>query len=78
VRGGGHRTPLRPSSMSSPDPDAIGGAIAVLARRPRMRAALAKGGRASVRERTWDRSLAALADGWDRTLAATAEGLRAA
>jgi glycosyltransferase involved in cell wall biosynthesis len=47
----------------------LAGALAGLAAAPRARARLARGGRAAVRERTWEASLAALGGGWERALA---------
>ncbi len=52
---------------------ALADAVAGLAASPAARARLARGGLSSVRERTWDASLAALASGWRRALAAHAE-----
>jgi glycosyltransferase involved in cell wall biosynthesis/predicted metal-dependent phosphoesterase TrpH len=47
---------------------ALAGAVAGLAASPRARARLARGGLASVRERTWEASLAALGAGWQCAL----------
>ena len=49
---------------------AIADAVAGLAASPAARARLSRGGLASVRERTWEASLAALGTGWHRALAA--------
>lgn len=50
------------------DPEALGGALRWLARRAALRKRLASGGLVAARTRTWDRSLAALADAWSRSL----------
>jgi glycosyltransferase involved in cell wall biosynthesis/predicted metal-dependent phosphoesterase TrpH len=51
-------------------PEALAGAVAGLAGSRAMRERLARGGLASVRDRSWDASLGRLAAGWHRALAA--------
>ncbi len=50
-------------------PEALAGAVAGLAGSRAMRERLARGGLASVRDRTWEASLGRLAAGWHRALA---------
>jgi glycosyltransferase involved in cell wall biosynthesis len=59
----------RSGLLCPPDAAVIGAAVAQLARSPRARARLARGGLAAVRERTWEASLGRLADGWWGALA---------
>ncbi len=54
------------------DADVIARTLVSLARSRRARRRLAEGGHAAVRTRTWERSLARLAEGWDGVLAETA------
>jgi len=62
----------RSGVLCPPDAGAIGEVVASLASSPGARAALARGGLAAVRERTWDAALGRLADGWRRALAPAA------
>jgi glycosyltransferase involved in cell wall biosynthesis len=59
-----------------PDADAIGEAVARLAGSRAARERLARGGLAAVAERTWERSLAQLADAYRTTLAGREEAVR--
>ncbi len=59
----------RSGLLCPPDAAVIGAAVAQLARSPRARGRLARGGLAAVRERTWEASLGRLADGWWSALA---------
>jgi glycosyltransferase involved in cell wall biosynthesis len=52
---------------------AVADAVAGLAGSPAMRARLARGGLAAVRDRSWGAALGRLADGWNRTLAGSDE-----
>jgi glycosyltransferase involved in cell wall biosynthesis/predicted metal-dependent phosphoesterase TrpH len=70
--------PGRSGVLCPPDADAIGEAVAYLARSTEARARLAHGGLAAVRDRTWDAALGRLADGWRRALAERARVARAA
>ena len=68
----------RSGLLCPPDAAVIGAAVAQLARSPRARQRLARGGLAAVRERTWEASLGRLADGWWAALAVTPPQLAAA
>jgi|SRR5215207_1888125 len=59
----------RSGLLCAPSADALGGAVAGLAGSRAMRDRLARGGLAAARERTWEASLARLAEGWRRALA---------
>jgi glycosyltransferase involved in cell wall biosynthesis len=61
--------PGRSGVLCPPDAEAIGEAVAYLARAADARARLARGGLAAVRDRTWEAALGRLADGWRRALA---------
>jgi glycosyltransferase involved in cell wall biosynthesis/predicted metal-dependent phosphoesterase TrpH len=54
------------------DPEAIAAAVAELAHSPGLRHRLGAGGRAAARERTWERSMAELAEGYELALARAA------
>ncbi|MEA2125276.1 MAG: hypothetical protein QOI80_2058 [Solirubrobacteraceae bacterium] len=54
----------RSGVLCPPHAEALGGALAGLARSPRLRERLARGGREAVTARTWERSLGQLAQGW--------------
>jgi glycosyltransferase involved in cell wall biosynthesis/predicted metal-dependent phosphoesterase TrpH len=54
--------------LCEPDEGALGEALVELARSPRLRRRLAGGALGEVRARTWERSLAQLADGYRRAL----------
>jgi glycosyltransferase involved in cell wall biosynthesis/predicted metal-dependent phosphoesterase TrpH len=58
--------------LRPPDADALGAALLDLARVPAARRRLALGGLAAVRERSWERALARLAEGYHRALSAPA------
>jgi glycosyltransferase involved in cell wall biosynthesis len=60
----------RSGLLCPPRPSALADAITGLAGARAARDRLSKGGLSSVRERTWEASLAALAAGWRRALAA--------
>ena len=60
----------RSGLLCPPRAEALGGAVAGLAGSRAMRERLARGGLAAVRDRTWEASLARLADGWRRALGA--------
>jgi len=68
----------RSGLLCAPRAEALGGAIAGLAGSRAMRERLARGGLAAVRERTWETSLARLAEGWRRALRAGAGTAREA
>ncbi len=59
----------RSGVLCPPDAEALGAVVARLAGAPEERAELARGGLASVRDRTWEAALGRLADGWRRALA---------
>jgi glycosyltransferase involved in cell wall biosynthesis/predicted metal-dependent phosphoesterase TrpH len=63
----GHTGLLRPAH-----PEAVAAAVAELAGSPGQRHRLGADARAAARERTWERSMAELADGYDLALARTA------
>jgi glycosyltransferase involved in cell wall biosynthesis len=66
----------RNGCLVAADPNTLGAAIGGLARRATLRERLVTGGLLSARERTWERSLTALASCWDRALGAShARGL---
>jgi glycosyltransferase involved in cell wall biosynthesis len=60
----------RSGVLCPPRASALADAVAGLAAHPASRKRLATGGLASVRDRTWEASLAALGAGWRRSLAA--------
>ena len=62
----------RSGLLCAPSAAALGGAVTGLAGSRAMRERLARGGLAAVRERTWEASLARLAQGWRRALQAEA------
>jgi glycosyltransferase involved in cell wall biosynthesis len=62
--------------LCPPEPEALGAAVAELASARRLCGRLALGGLAEVRARTWERSLAQLADGYRRVLGAGGEAER--
>jgi glycosyltransferase involved in cell wall biosynthesis len=66
--------------LRPPEPRALAEAVLDLAASPQRRRGLARAGLASVRERTWERALARLADGYRRALGpgAPAEARRVA
>jgi glycosyltransferase involved in cell wall biosynthesis len=66
----------RSGCLVAPDPDALGAAIAGLARRATLRERLATGGLLAVRERTGEQALAGLAARWDRALGPAAAEVR--
>jgi glycosyltransferase involved in cell wall biosynthesis len=70
--------PGRSGVLCPPDAEAIGEAVAYLARAAEARARLSRGGLAAVRDRTWDAALGRLADGWHRALADRDQAQRAA
>jgi glycosyltransferase involved in cell wall biosynthesis len=70
--------PGRSGVLCPPDADAIGAAVAYLARAVEARTRLARGGLAAVRDRTWDAALGRLAEGWRRALADRSRVQRAA
>ncbi len=55
--------------LCPPDARALADTVLELAQAPALRAQLARAGLASVRERTWERSLQRLGDGYRRALA---------
>jgi glycosyltransferase involved in cell wall biosynthesis len=55
--------------LCPPDTAALAGAVLELTREPQLRARIARGGLAAVRERTWERALERLGDGYRRALA---------
>ena len=55
--------------LCAPDADALAQAVLDLARVPAARLRLARGGLASVADRSWERALGRLADGYSRALA---------
>jgi glycosyltransferase involved in cell wall biosynthesis len=57
--------------LREPDARALADAVLELAHSPRLRERLARGGLASIRERTWERALERLAAGYRRVLVAT-------
>ncbi len=59
----------RSGLLCAPRAEALGAAVAGLARSRAMRERLARGGLAAVRERTWEAALGRLAEGWRRALA---------
>ncbi len=58
----------RSGVLCPPDADVIARTLVSLARSRRARRRLAEGGFAAVQTRTWERSLARLAEGWDGVL----------
>ena len=62
----------RSGVLCAPDAAAIAEALVGLARSRAMRARLAQGGLAAVRERTWEASMARLGAGWEAALAGPA------
>lgn len=70
--------PGRSGVLCPPDAEAIGAAVAYLARSPEARKRLAHGGLAAVRDRTWDAALGRLGHGWRRALTSGAQAARAA
>lgn len=65
--------------LRPPDPHALGHALACLARDPQGRARMAQASLGAVRKRTWELSMAQLAEGYRRVLApGVAEASRAA
>jgi glycosyltransferase involved in cell wall biosynthesis len=67
----------RSGKLCPSDPDALADAVVELAHSPRLRRQLADGGRAAVRERTWERALERLAAGYRRALGEDAGELAA-
>jgi glycosyltransferase involved in cell wall biosynthesis len=55
--------------LCPPQQAALASAVLELAREPQLRARIARGGLAAVRERTWERALERLGDGYRRALA---------
>jgi glycosyltransferase involved in cell wall biosynthesis len=81
VDAGGPRELIEPGRsgvLCPPDAEAIGAAVAYLARSGDARARLSRGALAAVRDRTWDAALDRLADGWRRALAERGRAVRAA
>jgi glycosyltransferase involved in cell wall biosynthesis/predicted metal-dependent phosphoesterase TrpH len=81
VDAGGPRELIEPGRsgvLCPPDAEAIGAAVAYLARAGDARARLAHGGLAAVRDRTWEAALGRLADGWRRALVERSRAQRAA
>jgi glycosyltransferase involved in cell wall biosynthesis/predicted metal-dependent phosphoesterase TrpH len=70
--------PGRSGVLCPPDAEAIGAAVAHLARSLEARRRLAHGGLAAVRDRTWDAALGRLGAGWRRALTTRAQAARAA
>jgi len=64
--------------LCPPRAEALAGALAGLAGSRAMRERLARGGLATVRERTWEAALGRLATGWRRALGAEPSALRGA
>ena len=58
----------RSGCLVPPEPQALADAVRGLARRAAIRDRLATGGLLAVRSRTWERSLAQLADGWAQAI----------
>jgi glycosyltransferase involved in cell wall biosynthesis/predicted metal-dependent phosphoesterase TrpH len=55
--------------LCPPETTALASAVLELSREPQLRARIARGGLAAVRERTWERALERLGDGYRRALA---------